>query len=444
MQGKGLRGLQEVPTGYGGHKADREMSHASSIHVTAERRIMRAGSDWGVLMLIPSVGDIHCDAIRKRCEQLTHQLDVSDRGASEAHKRALRRLKASCESLCAVATSKDCDTLVARAREHVFGSMRPVKHQLLCPVDVEALRDFAETFEALERPSHSDGQSYHLTYRQMCLKLVNAAGCGEKGGRLLLRYRHSPLGAALVDAGLVADSRLYAVGVDPFKYPKRIRRLCLQKYGVDFDDVAAYPRAKVAIAKCGRSESLAYLSNRECIMEQIGNHFLPSLPAPIRRQHVKVLFNSLDMDGTYEGWRKTSGIPKEVQLNGLSVRLSCGGLFDLENYMQQQPAATNEIAKALPQMLSYIGEWQRSSSPHSDRVPSRTLKSYVLQEMEAFSREAKMKHCVCNGHAVINLQHDGVVVRPSTGTDPSVLRMQLSRVCTSALGYTQPVECKEM
>jgi hypothetical protein len=247
-----------------------------------------------------------------------------------------------------------------------------------------------------------------------------------------------------VDAGFVADSRLYAIGVDPFKYPKKIRKLCLQKYGVDFDDVAAYPRAKVSIAQCGRSESMLFLNNREYIMEKIGEHFLPSMSSNERRANVKILFNSLDMDGTYDGWCKKVGVEKDAQLHDLCIRLPCGTTFDMPYYIKQQPAATNEIAQALPHMHSYINEWQNSACAINERVPARTLKSYVLQEMEAFSREAKMKYCKHSGHAVINIQHDGLVVRTHTGTEVANLRDELSRVCSRALGYRQPIECKEM
>ena len=43
--------------------------------------------------------------------------------------------------------------------------------------------------------------------------------------------------------------------------------------------------------------------------------------------------------------------------------------------------------------------------------PERTLASYVFQEAEGLSREAKLQWAARGGHEVQNLQHDGVVVR---------------------------------
>ena len=40
----------------------------------------------------------------------------------------------------------------------------------------------------------------------------------------------------------------------------------------------------------------------------------------------------------------------------------------------------------------------------------RTLKSYLLQEVEGYAREAKLEWCAHGGHVAMNMQHDGVVI----------------------------------
>ena len=67
--------------------------------------------------------------------------------------------------------------------------------------------------------------------------------------------------------------------------------------------------------------------------------------------------------------------------------------------------------------------------------------SYVLQEAEAISRDAKMWYAKVRGHEVHNLQHDGVVMRLSRGT-PAAVAVQLGETCGRAPGYEQSVEVK--
>ena len=72
-----------------------------------------------------------------------------------------------------------------------------------------------------------------------------------------------------------------------------------------------------------------------------------------------------------------------------------------------------------------------------------------MQDREAASREAKVAWAVREGWQVVSHQHDGVVMRPpvacDAGSDAARLACAaLSRACSDALGYEQPVEVKEM
>ena len=78
-------------------------------------------------------------------------------------------------------------------------------------------------------------------------------------------------------------------------------------------------------------------------------------------------------------------------------------------------------------------------------IPALTAKSYVFQEAEGFSREAKLDWArLRGGHTVTNLQHDGVVAELVAGVDVSAVARELTAVCTAALGYEQRVEEKPM
>ena len=73
---------------------------------------------------------------------------------------------------------------------------------------------------------------------------------------------------------------------------------------------------------------------------------------------------------------------------------------------------------------------------------ARTVKSFCFQEAESISRTAKMRWCQRNGHAVLSLQHDGIVVAVRDGTSPELLREQLQEASEQALGYAQPCSIK--
>jgi len=55
-------------------------------------------------------------------------------------------------------------------------------------------------------------------------------------------------------------------------------------------------------------------------------------------------------------------------------------------------------------------KWFRQQGEHGKR-PERTLKSYVLQETEAISREQKLRWAQATDRAAVNLQHDGLAVK---------------------------------
>ena len=57
---------------------------------------------------------------------------------------------------------------------------------------------------------------------------------------------------------------------------------------------------------------------------------------------------------------------------------------------------------------------------------------------------AKIDWARREGHDILNLQHDGVVLALRPGVSREEAEAQLTRVCSVALGYTQPVEAKPM
>ena len=93
-------------------------------------------------------------------------------------------------------------------------------------------------------------------------------------------------------------------------------------------------------------------------------------------------------------------------------------------------------------MLNALEEWARVDG--NGTAPARTLKSDVLAEYEARSREAKLLWAAAGGHDVLSLQHDGIVIALRPGLAASAAERELCLACSAALGYEQPVEAKPM
>ena len=135
-------------------------------------------------------------------------------------------------------------TRQAAALRRFEAAQQPVTRTLVCPIDILALEEFALTRAAEEVPRDKHGQAvYGGSYRDIIARYLSRVQRGEGGGYVRVDYRHTKLGAGLKDAGLVSESREYAMRadrlLDPFALPKRLRTLALARYGFDFDDAGS-------------------------------------------------------------------------------------------------------------------------------------------------------------------------------------------------------------
>ena len=421
-----------------------------AIEVDEAARVLRATDAFGVLGTFAGKVAPDAAAVRAKYDAAVVRLDGKGGGDNERRAHALARLQAARDALLGTGAQD----AFARAKA-TMGSQSPITHTLVCPIDVGALRDFAGNDAALAIPMRKDGEPFGGTYRERIERLLAAVTTAKEDvrtGTMTLEYRHSPLGSVLVAAGFVSSSREYATGADPFKEPKLIRTLALARFGLDFDDTASYPHARLAIVDAGRDLCRRFLDSRETIMRQVGDHFLVDTLPHERRDKVKVLFNALDMDGTYEGWRKKMGVKRSITLDGLRIKDDHDRDFSMGEYLESQQASTKELADKMRGMLALIEDWNVAypgdksvcaASAWAADGPKRTLKSYVLQEMEGFSRNAKLWWCAAGGHVALNLQHDGVVLALNR-VDQHTARSELAQVSSMALRYKQEVEVKEM
>jgi hypothetical protein len=258
----------------------------------------------------------------------------------------------------------------------------------------------------------------------------------------------------------VLKSREYAKRreADPFTLPRALRHLALGSVGKELDDAAAFNRAKAADVRPCRAAGWTLIRERKRILEQVGRYFLPdahltSILGQVSAERLeeerygrtKALFLALDMDGSYEGWRHRQRIPRgERPLRGLEVRLADGRRWSLLAYIKAMEVGSTWLAGKLPAMMQVVRDFNVHRRGQRRDHPERTLASYVFQEAEGISREAKLWWCRLRGHRVHNLQHDGVVVEVETarGETATTVAEALTDHCSRALGYEQPVTVK--
>ena len=238
--------------------------------------------------------------------------------------------------------------------------------------------------------------------------------------------------------------------------------------GVDLDDSASFPRAKADCVLPCRLHVRRFLEHREQIMLAMGGYVFAgsALTGKERRERVKSLFNSLDMDGSLSAWRVRVGMRNgERSLLGFTVPLGVrvrvrarvpgapaptsvdarAAAFSFDAYRRVQRVGTRWLAEKMTAMRQFVVTWMRARGDVESRRrlehPERTLASYVFQEAEGLSRNAKLTWAARGGHTVQNLQHDGVVIALARGLAPPGKPRARQRA-SSKLGYEQPVEVK--
>jgi hypothetical protein len=137
------------------------------------------------------------------------------------------------------------------------------------------------------------------------------------------------------------------------------------------DDKESFPTAGAHLIPVGRDISLTYLRHKEAILAQLTEVYLSTskiLPDD-RRDAAKALINSLEMDGTFEGWKTRYGIPVQRSATKCSVYLGDGTTFRLSDFIAAQPARTQWLVNKCPRMFELVAgaknQNQRSPGTHT-------------------------------------------------------------------------------
>ena len=394
-----------------------EAPHLTRAHQISETpRIMRAAHAFGVLRL-PLVPRRYLPGRVERQYE-----NIRDRVLGEVAPEVSRR-----DAMAKLRSARDLlvdGDLQEREGSRLLASKNltaPVIHHIRdCPIDIAALRRFAQTAEADKVPSNKHGASYGLSYRDMINNYLTHVrvvreGKGQRGS-VSLTYRHRGIGAELVAAGVLVGARVYAdeSSADPFvALPKRLRHIALAKYGFDFDDEASHPRAAVRLTRVGRDHRLRFLAYRKTIFSEVSRALWPGDDPSMHRSAVKQLFNAKDMRGSTRAWCDKHGIPGTSAV--LNIRVHLPGwshlpLFTVRNYFEAVAASLDDIDCRWSETTALVSEWRQYWKP-SDGDAEATTQSYLRQEAEAVSLLAKLHVAKCLasvGVHAVNLQHDGL------------------------------------
>jgi hypothetical protein len=96
-------------------------------------------------------------------------------------------------------------------------------------------------------------------------------------------------------------------------------------------------------------------------------------------------------------------------------------------------------------MTKYVRQGMTKNEIAKNKRPVMRVLSYLLQEAEAVSRNAKIEWCDTNGIQVLNLQHDGMVgFGMPAGMDSGMVAAHMAAAASVACGYQVEVEAEQL
>ena len=185
-----------------------------------------------------------------------------------------------------------------------------------------------------------------------------------------------------------------------------------------------------------------YMSNKDEILAAGGAHLWPEVCVDKRCARMKSAMNALDNGGGLASWRKEW--PSAQTLAGQKLQLQSGERFEPSVYKREQEEKTAAAMSESARALQYLQQmWAGKVGRKDERSRRAAWKSYMLQEAEATSREAKLHWCWCKGVRVISLQHDGIVVMIDGEGAQAQAAQDMARAATARCGFDVTVVPKQ-
>ena len=397
----------------------------------ADRVLRRATTRFGVLNMRVPTAPAPKEEIYQRAKRVVSRLreeEAEGKTAGAVSDMAVRKVMATARVLAGFGVEQKRSIDERQKSEEAVHTL---------DVDIDTVRLRAAVKEA------GDTGPVRTCLKQMRQILKTARAVKDGVVRYRVTYGHSELGRDLIEAGHVTGSRVSARGPDPFKWETGLRTAAL--HGAwSFDDTACYSTARQAMTGGQGGEAAHFLRHRKEILAMYGDIMFGR--CALRREEklalVKRIATAYDMGASLDFWRgeKEYGVAEIDTLSGKTVFVG-GRSFSLEAYRAELAATAAWMAQRAAGMLEYLGQadhrtrGKKGKQKRRRAQPTLTLKSFVLQEAEAVGREAKIRAATALGLRVVNLQHDGIVVRGVVeGRHKEVARV-MSEAVTAACGY---------
>ena len=420
-----------------------------STEITTTVRIERANDAYGILNLLP-LRNTNPTKIKDAIDHICNLLD------GEAGTVGWIRQKEAQEKVLKAGIDLDNHTKQDKLVT-LIDNKQTTTREIEAPVDINTLEKFIADPMSLaahgkQNTTNHNGMKPNDTHRQSAKRLLKAINedpttrIDEKGITwITLKYKHCKIGDRLLASGHTRGSREYAEGTaDPFKYGRQIRYITSHRFGSEYDDTGCYPTGLGAICPIAKELCSTFIENRKEILEKIGDFYFPNITdTEIKKERIKILMLTLDFDGSLEKWENDWKIlePQKLKNKQCNVKLNNSPhIFHLREYISNLPERTKWIADTVPEMVNLISQIKNGIR---DR-PTVTTKNFVLQELEAISREEKYNEAIRLGQIPLSLQHDGVVLGRTIRWDEESLKKILQLRSSEALGYNQPLEVKKM
>jgi hypothetical protein len=202
---------------------------------------------------------------------------------------------------------------------------------------------------------------------------------------------------------------------DPFVLPTRLNDLLTSEHYDNWD--VALPAYMRLLTRIPEAQDLldSVLSDPAATLERVASHYLPHyLPHDVPHDvgAAKQLLHALSMDGTVRAWRKQHNVPEHVE-----------DLAFVLDYTAAMRRVTDEFVRL--QAIEVIESLRPKLEPNRAKL---TRKSFVLQHVEAGSREAKLVVLKAAELEHGSLEHDGV--RCAKCADPAALQRRLTAAAT--------------
>lgn len=213
-------------------------------------------------------------------------------------------------------------------------------------------------------------------------------------------YAPSKIGDALCKAKSIQGCRVYGGGSDPFSLSSRMNDVLTARHYDNWDDSKAYQRFMRLMTDLPGAQRVLdeFLADPDSILRAISVCYFSNSVVREHTKAAKQLLHMLSMDGTLDSWREKHEVPTQVQDHEFVTKYA--------NAMKQ---VTQEFAQ-LPGADRALSVIELNADPNAQPKvrPQLTWKSYVLQHVEAGSRNAKLEFLRENKVASGSLEHDGV------------------------------------